>query len=100
MPRTVKLDFPKYDGKDEPIMWIGRAEKYFGLHEIWESEKVSIASFYLEEDAQLWFQMLEQEMIYVTWGDFKAGILLRFRPNQFEDHFCWTDQVATNRNGD
>lgn len=66
MPQTVKLDFPKYDGMDEPIIWICRAEKYFSLYEIRESDKVSLASFYLEGDAQLWFQMLEQEMIYVT----------------------------------
>lgn len=66
MPQIVKLDFPKYDGMDEPIIWICRAEQYFSLYEIRESDKVSLASFYLEGDAQLWFQMLEQEMIYVT----------------------------------
>lgn len=26
MPQIVKLDFPKYDGMDEPIIWICRAE--------------------------------------------------------------------------
>lgn len=53
MPQIVKLDFPKYDGMDEPIIWICRAKKYFSLYEIRESDKVSLASFYLEGDAQL-----------------------------------------------
>ncbi|KAI9169737.1 hypothetical protein LWI28_016981 [Acer negundo] len=86
-PRPVKLDFPRYDGKGDPTMWLCRAEKYFSLHEIVESDKVSLASFYLEGDSQLWFQMLEQEQLYVTWEDFKNRLQTRFGPNQFSDPF-------------
>ncbi|KAI9194751.1 hypothetical protein LWI28_008909 [Acer negundo] len=68
-------------------MWLSRAEKYFSLHEIVEFDKVSLASFYLEGDSQLWFQMLEQEQLYVTWEDFKNGLQTRFGPNQFSDPF-------------
>ncbi|KAH7543989.1 hypothetical protein JRO89_XS15G0078500 [Xanthoceras sorbifolium] len=68
-------------------MWLCRAEKYFSLHEIAESDKVSLVSFYLEGDGQLWFQMLEQEQLYVTWEDFKNGLQTRFGPNQFVDPF-------------
>ena len=66
IPKTVKLDFPRCDGKDDPTTWVCRAEKYFSLHEIAESDKLTLASFYLEGNAQLWFQMLEQEMLYIT----------------------------------
>ncbi|KAK0587236.1 hypothetical protein LWI29_019561 [Acer saccharum] len=52
-----------------------------------ESDKVSLASYYLEGDSQLWFQMLEQEQLYVTWEDFKNGLQTRFGPNQFVDPF-------------
>ena len=62
-------------------------EKYFILHEIVKSNKVMLTSFYLEEDALLWFQTLEQELLYVTWEDFKRGIVAQFGPNQYEDHF-------------
>ncbi|KAL5569831.1 hypothetical protein UlMin_026406 [Ulmus minor] len=87
IPKTVKLDFPKYEGSDDPTKWLCKAKKYFVLHEIAESDKVTLASFYLDGDADLWFQMLEQELLYVTWKDFKNGIISRFGPNQFEDHF-------------
>ena len=39
---------------------------YFSLHDIVEFDEVNLASFYLEDDAQLWFQMLEMELIYIT----------------------------------
>ena len=46
-----------------------------------------MASFYLEGDAQLWFQILEGELIHVTGEDHKPGIFSLFSPNQFEDPF-------------
>ena len=35
----------------------------------------------------LWFQTLEQELLYVTWEDLKRGTVARFRSNKYEDHF-------------
>ena len=57
LPRTLKLNFPQYDGRD--VTWMSRAEKYFLLHDIAKLNKVALSSFYLEGDAQLWFQTLE-----------------------------------------
>ncbi|TXG66291.1 hypothetical protein EZV62_007566 [Acer yangbiense] len=87
LPKTLKIDFPHYDSRNDPTTWIGKAEKYFSLHDIAHSDKVTLASFYLEGDALLWFQTLEHEIIYVTWEDFRPGILSRFGPTQFEDPF-------------
>ncbi|EXB30998.1 hypothetical protein L484_016859 [Morus notabilis] len=83
VPKTLKIDFPRYDGRDDPTTWVCRAEKYFSLHEIVESDKVTLASFYLESDAQLWFQILE-ELVYVTWEDLKRGVFSRFSPNNLK----------------
>ena len=47
---------------------------------------MTLASFYLEGEAQLGFQMLKQEMFYNNWEDFKNKIFSRFGPNQFK-HF-------------
>ena len=62
--KTLKLDFPWFDGNDDPSICICKVEKYFILHEIVEFDKVTLASFYLEEDSLLWFQT--QELLYVT----------------------------------
>ncbi|KAH7516502.1 hypothetical protein FEM48_Zijuj10G0141800 [Ziziphus jujuba var. spinosa] len=87
IPMTVKLDFPKYDGKEDPTTWVCSVDHFFALHEITEANKVTLASFYLEGDTQLWFQMLEQEIMYVTWEELKNGLFTRFGSNQFEDQF-------------
>ncbi|KAL5842733.1 hypothetical protein ACOSQ3_013336 [Xanthoceras sorbifolium] len=41
IPKMMKLDFPIYDGRDDPTTW---------LHDIAESDKVTLASFHLEGD--------------------------------------------------
>ncbi|KAL5768283.1 hypothetical protein ACOSP7_014840 [Xanthoceras sorbifolium] len=84
--------------KGDPTMWLCRAYKYFSLHEIAESDKVSLSSFYLEGDGQLWFQMLEQEQLYVTWEDFKNELQTRFDPNQFVDPFSMENPGRTSTN--
>ena len=81
------IDFPYYDGHDDPITWVYRAKKYFSLHEIVEYDKVTLASFYLEGDAQLWFQILKVKLVYVTWEDLKRGVFFLIGPNHFEDPF-------------
>ncbi|KAJ0048459.1 hypothetical protein Pint_15579 [Pistacia integerrima] len=87
VPKTLKIDFSRYDGKDDPTTWVCKAKKYFALYEINEFDKVNLASFYFESDALLWFQMLEQESLYFTWQDLRSGLFARFGPNQFEDPF-------------
>jgi hypothetical protein len=42
-----KIDMRKFDGKD-PITWILQTEKLFDLHNVPHTQKVQIASLYLE----------------------------------------------------
>jgi len=51
-PKFQKLDFPRYDGKSDPLIFINRCESYFHQQRIME-EKVWMASYNLEEGAQL-----------------------------------------------
>jgi hypothetical protein len=52
-PWFQKMDFPRYDGKSDPLIFINRCESYFHQHRIMEEEKVWIASYNLENGAQL-----------------------------------------------
>lgn len=54
-PRFQKMDFPKYDGKTDPLAFINRCESYFHQQRIIEEEKVWMAPYNLEDIAQLWF---------------------------------------------
>ena len=86
VPKTFKIDFPHYDSQDDPTTWVSKVEKYFSLQEIIEFYKVTLASFYLEGEAQLRSQILE-ELMYVTQEDLKQGIFSHFNTNQFENMF-------------
>ncbi|XP_038985807.1 uncharacterized protein LOC103721475 isoform X2 [Phoenix dactylifera] len=87
LPKTVRLDFPHFNGAEDPTSWVCRAEQFFQIHEIPSADRVSLASFHLEGEAQLWYQLLKQEMGVITWEQFKEGLHSRYGPNQFFDFF-------------
>ena len=86
-PRLVKLNFPKFRRSEEPTSWKCRAEQFFRFHETPAEDQVALASFHLEGEAQLWYQLLQQETDTTTWATFKTGLLARYGPTQFYDHF-------------
>ncbi|KAJ8753628.1 hypothetical protein K2173_025619 [Erythroxylum novogranatense] len=86
-PKLVKLDFPRFNGREDPTSWLCRAEQFFQFHDTPEADRVSLASFHLEGDAQLWYQLLKQEERTITWVELKEGLHSRYGPNQFFDHF-------------
>ena len=66
LPRTVKLDFLRFNGTEDPASWVCRAEQFFELHQTLDDEKVILASFNIEGDAQLWFQLMKEETHFIT----------------------------------
>jgi hypothetical protein len=59
-PRGIqlpKIDMRKFDGKD-PITWIFQMEDFFDLHQVPTSQKVTIASLYLDPEKVVWYQWL------------------------------------------
>jgi hypothetical protein len=83
----VKLDFPKFNGGEDPTSWLCRAEQFFRFHETPPMDQVALASFHLEGEAQLWYQLLQQETEIMTWEIFRNGLLARYGPTQFYDYF-------------
>jgi hypothetical protein len=49
-----KIDTSKFDGKD-PIIWILQMENFFDLHDVPHTQKVQIASLYLEPNQFVWY---------------------------------------------
>jgi chromosome segregation ATPase len=50
-----KIDMRKFDGKD-PITWILQMEQFFDLHNVPHTQKVRIASLYLEPNQFVWYR--------------------------------------------
>jgi hypothetical protein len=79
------MDFPWYDGKTDPLIFINRCESYFHRHRIME-EKVWMASYNLKDSAQMWYIQVQQDEGIPSWCRFKDllhlcyGPPLRFNP--------------------
>jgi hypothetical protein len=50
-----KIDMRKFYGKD-PITWILQMEQFFDLHNVPHTQKVRIASLYLEPNQFVWYR--------------------------------------------
>ncbi|XP_042487967.1 uncharacterized protein LOC122068169 [Macadamia integrifolia] len=88
-PKVVKLDFPKYNGEEDPTSWVCRADQFFEYHRTPVEERVPLASWNLEGDAQLWYQLLkdENDNAPITWQEFKKEIFVRYGPSHYQDFF-------------
>jgi hypothetical protein len=79
-PRFQKMDFPRYDGKSDPLIFVNRCESYFHQQRIMEEEKVWMASYNLEDGAQLWYIQVQSDEGTPSWRRFKELINLRYGP--------------------
>jgi hypothetical protein len=78
-PRFQKMDFPKFDGKSDPLAFLNRCESYFRQQRIAE-EKVWMASYNLEDGAQLWYMQLQRDEGTPPWRRFSELLNTRFGP--------------------
>jgi hypothetical protein len=74
------MDFPRYDGKSDPLIFINRCESYFHQQRIMEEEKVWMASYNLEDGAQLWSMPVQTDEGTPLWRRFTELLNLRYGP--------------------
>lgn len=79
-PRFQKLDFPKYDGKTDPLIFLNRCESYFHQQRIVEEEKVWMAGYNLEDGVQMWWIQVQQDEGIPSWRRFTNLLNLRYGP--------------------
>ena len=79
-PRFQKMDFPKFDGKSDPLAFLNRCESFFHQQRIAEEEKVWMASYNLEGSAQLWYMQVQRDEGTPPWRRFSELLNLRFGP--------------------
>ncbi|XP_075640360.1 uncharacterized protein LOC142612122 [Castanea sativa] len=78
------VDFPQFNGED-PTGWIYKAEKFFRYQRTENSEKITLASFHLLDDALQWYQWFEKTRTDVSWEEFTRALCVRFGPSNYED---------------
>ncbi|KAL4198443.1 hypothetical protein AMTRI_Chr03g140240 [Amborella trichopoda] len=72
-----------FNGEEDPTRWVCRADMFFEFHHTPEEDRVPLASFNLEGDAQLWYQLMKEEGGIASWDDFKSSVHARYGPTQF-----------------
>ena len=72
------MDFPKFNGKSDPLAFINQCESYFNRERIMEEEKVWMAARNLEDDPRVWFLQVQQDEGTPAWRRFTKLLPLRF----------------------
>jgi hypothetical protein len=87
--RPMKMEFPKFRGED-PIIWLDRSTQFFEFQATSEEQKVTLAAFYLEGEANQWWQWVKKiyqaENKLITWAILEKELLARFGPTEYEDY--------------
>jgi hypothetical protein len=67
------LNFPKYDGTEDPTSSVCRAEQFFDFQDMAKEDKVVLAAYHLKGEAQLWYQLFK-ETEGALWENLKEGL--------------------------
>jgi hypothetical protein len=81
-----KIDMRKFDFKD-PITWILQMEQFFDLHNVPHTQKVRIASLYLEPNQFVWYRWLCSLKSLVTWTIFTKEMIAHYEDTRSNTFF-------------
>jgi hypothetical protein len=80
VPRYFRLDFPCYDGKEDPLPWLSRCEQFFHAQQTEPQQKLWLATFHLDGDTFHWYAHLERSRGMPSWEEFHELCNVRFGP--------------------
>ena len=81
-----KIDMRKFDVKD-PETWILQMENFFDLHDVKNTQKVHIATLYLEPNQFVWYQWLCSRKLIVTWEIFTEEMIAHYEDTKINTFF-------------
>src|SRR3984885_6502088 len=81
-----KIDMRKFDGKD-PVTWILRMEQFFDLNNVQNTQKVRIATLYLEPNQFVWYQWLCSRKQFITWAIFMEELIAHYEDTKSNTFF-------------
>ncbi|KAL0540685.1 hypothetical protein IC582_020695 [Cucumis melo] len=76
-----KIEMPIFTGED-PDSWLFRAERYFQIHRLTESEKLLVSTVSFDGPALNWYRSQEERDKFTSWSNMKERLLVRFRSNK------------------
>ncbi|CAL1377178.1 unnamed protein product [Linum trigynum] len=80
--KLARLEFPTF-ARGDPTVWFSRVEQFIEFQDVPEEQRVNLASYHLEGDANQWWQWLRRtyrtEGLRITWDTFSYELWSRFR---------------------
>ncbi|CAA0822095.1 Unknown protein, partial [Striga hermonthica] len=82
-----KIVMPTFTGTD-PDAWLSRAVQFFEINDVPRYERVQIAAYHLDGEANVWWQwvMHKNHGEYMRWRDFKKELITRFGSSDYHDY--------------
>nr|GEX43223.1 hypothetical protein [Tanacetum cinerariifolium]GEY18675.1 hypothetical protein [Tanacetum cinerariifolium] len=84
IPRSMRLDVPKFNGSN-PDRWIFAINEYFYLLEKTTEQRLCIIGSNLEGDAAEWYRWMTRNKLITSWDGFLESVQNRFSPSKYED---------------
>src|ERR1700730_12729771 len=81
-----KIDMRKFDGKD-PATWILQMEQFFDLNNVQNTQKVRMATLYLEQNQFVWYQWLFSRKQFITWAFFTEELIAHYEDTKSNTFF-------------
>ena len=81
-----KIDMRKFDGKD-PATWILQMEQFFDLNNVQNTQKVRMATLYLEPNQFVWYQWLCSRKQVITWAIFTEELVAHYEDTKSNTFF-------------
>jgi hypothetical protein len=72
---------------DDPTSCICRNEEYFDFKQIEKREKLLLATYHLDGESQMWYQLFKDSEEVLTCESVKMTLHIHYGPTTFDDHF-------------
>ena len=73
-----KVEMPVFNNEDLDL-WLFRADRYFQIHKLTNSDKLIVATISFEGSALNWYRAQEEREKFTDWLNLKERLLVRFR---------------------
>ncbi|KAG5570862.1 hypothetical protein H5410_060628 [Solanum commersonii] len=70
---------------DDPATWVFQVKQYFTHYNIFSDKKLSLASFYLDDDALNWYCWLFRNKQLANWDHFVAKLQFSLSPSTYHN---------------
>lgn len=82
--KSLRVKIPRFDGSNVDD-WVYKINKFFDLHGIDQSLRLSVIPFHLEGAPSTWYQWMEKGGSFSDWDSFLQALQLRFGTSVYDD---------------